>query len=102
VKSQRNNKHKYTMTGNPLTSATQQAAIPRRINQLHEQITSNGEALNALTDKIKPVTQQVPEQPTDQAEDHNSCRLEEELQIATRRLRDQFEVLNHLIRNIQL
>jgi hypothetical protein len=72
------------------------------MEELHTQISSNGEVLEILNRKLECITASVPEMPEDEAKDMCNCTLEIELNRATVRLRDQNQRLNYLIRNIQL
>jgi hypothetical protein len=101
VKSQRNTKHKYTMTGsNALAPPT--PPIQRRLEELHSQISTNGEVLENLSRRLEFITASVPELPDEEVKDMCNCTLEAELNRATVRLREQQQRMSYLLRNIQL
>ncbi len=101
MKSQRNTKHKYTMTGsNALTAPT--PPIQRRLEELHNQISTNGEVLENLSRRLEYITASVPELPDEEVKDMCNCTLEVELNRATVRLREQQQRMSYLLRNIQL
>ncbi len=89
------------MTGsNALASPT--PPIQRRLEELHTQISTNGEVLENLSRRLEFVTASTPELPDEEVKDMCNCTLEAELNRANVRLREQQQRISYLLRNIQL
>jgi len=76
--------------------------IQRSVEELHSQISANGEVLDYLSRRLEYITASAPELTEDENKMTSNCALEIELARASARLREQNQRLNYLLRNIQL
>ncbi len=85
MKSQRNTKHKYTMTGNAMTSEIAHP-IQDRMVQLHTNLSELAEVLTILEDGLSPILSGIPELEDDTPKTLVNCKLESELAQASTRV----------------